>query len=79
MQYMRDEFRKISLVIPGSTFLQTASYIIGFHQSPDQCPDGCPHIRILGFGDEQIARAVYDAVSSYAKVLMNKQNSQVSF
>ncbi|PBK60569.1 hypothetical protein ARMSODRAFT_1009265 [Armillaria solidipes] len=48
--------------------LQSASYIVAFHQNT------C--VRMLGFSEERAARAVYGAVSiHWAKVLMDRRNS----
>lgn len=48
-----------------------APYIVAFHQDDS--------VRLIGFGDEESARAMYDVVSqNWAKVLSHKSHPQVS-
>ncbi len=57
--------------LQSTTPLQTASYIVAFHQNN--------RVRMLGFSEERAACAVFGAVSDeWAKVLMNKRYSQVN-
>ncbi|KAK0430909.1 hypothetical protein EV421DRAFT_1855944 [Armillaria borealis] len=63
----REEVRRLD-ALQSATPLQSASYIVAFHQNT--------RVRMLGFSEERAARAVYGAVSiHWAKVLMDRRNS----
>ncbi|KAK0219549.1 hypothetical protein EDD85DRAFT_342911 [Armillaria nabsnona] len=58
--------------LQGTSSLQTASYIVAFHQKD--------HVRMLGFSEERAACAVFGAVpDELARVLVNRWHSEVSF
>ncbi|SJL17828.1 uncharacterized protein ARMOST_21392 [Armillaria ostoyae] len=65
----REEVRRLD-ALQSATPLQSASYIVAFHQNT--------RVRMLGFSEERAARSVYGAVSiHWAKVLIDRRNSKV--
>ncbi|KAK0479467.1 hypothetical protein EDD18DRAFT_1440727 [Armillaria luteobubalina] len=64
----KDEVLRLN-ALQSTTPLESATYIVAFHQRD--------RVRMLGFSQEQAARAVYSAISlEWANVLMNRQQSQ---
>jgi hypothetical protein len=56
--------------LQSTTPLHTATFIVAYHHSN--------RVRLFGFSRQQVARAVYDAVSdAWSKVLMNRRMSDV--
>jgi hypothetical protein len=71
MAYGNSSYGQEFDALQSTTPLHAATFIVAYHSN---------RVRLFGFSQQQVARAVYDAVSDdWSKVLMNRRMSDVRY